>query len=149
MTRYGLDVTIVHPPGFDIDPEVVGWCKKNAEESGGHLRISNDYSEALNGAHAVFPRSWVSQECVMRGLGDFGAESELAIHEKHKDWTLTQKQVDCMDKHAVIMHVMPVYRGMEAADEVIDGEHSAIIDQAENRLYAQMAVLTLTMSERP
>jgi ornithine carbamoyltransferase len=148
MTRYGLDVEVAHPPGFEIDENVVEMCKNNADDSGGSFTTSNDYKESLEGANIVFPRSWVSRECVLQGLNNFGKENELKLHEKHRDWTLTQKLVDSMDRHAKVMHVMPVYRGMEATDEVMDSQHSIIIDQAENRLHTQMAVLALTMGGR-
>jgi ornithine carbamoyltransferase len=145
MTRYGLDVTIAHPPGFDFDPKVIEWCKENAKESGGDFQVSNDYKKALEGAHIVFPRNWASYKCAMEGVDRFGLKNELAIHEKYKDWRLTQELVDIMDKHAIIMHVMPVYRGKEADDEVMDSPRSVIFDQAENKLYVQMAVLALVM----
>jgi ornithine carbamoyltransferase len=148
MTRYGLDVTVVNPPGFDIDGKVIKWCKENAEVSGGEFQVSNDFNDALSGANIVFPRSWVSKECVLQGLNNFGREKELTIHEKHRDWMLTQDLVDIMEKNATVMHVMPVYREMEASSEVIDSPCSVIIDQAENRLHTQMAVLALTMGGR-
>jgi len=148
MTRYGLDVVIANPPEFDLDSNIYEICRKNAEESGGSFEISNDYKEALEGAHIVFPRSWASHQCVMMGINKFGKENELALHEKYRDWMLTQELVDLMDKNSIIMHVLPVFRGEEATDEVMDGPHSVIYDQAENRLHVQMAVLALVMGGR-
>ena len=148
MTRYGLDVVIANPPEFDLDSNIYEICRKNAEESGGSFEISNDYKEALEGAHIVFPRSWASHQCVMMGINKFGKENELALHEKYRDWMLTQELVDLMDKNSIIMHVLPVFRGEEATDEVMDGPHSVIYDQAENRLHAQMAILALVMGGR-
>jgi ornithine carbamoyltransferase len=148
MTRYGLDVVIANPPEFDLDPNIYEICRKNAEESGGSFEISNDYKEALEGAHIVFPRSWASHQCVMMGINKFGKENELALHEKYRDWMLTRELVDLMDKNSIIMHVLPVFRGEEATDEVMDGPHSVIYDQAENRLHVQMAVLALVMGGR-
>jgi len=144
MTRYGLDVELVHPPGFEIYPEIAELCKKNADENGGSFSVTNNYKETLNGAHIVFTRSWASNRCVMEGLENFGKNNELALHERYKDWMLNQELVDSMNRHGIIMHVMPVFRGHEATDEVMDSPRSVIIDQAENRLYTQMAVFVLT-----
>lgn len=148
MTRYGLDVVIANPPEFDLDPNIYEICRKNAEESGGSFEISNNYKEALEGAHIVFPRNWASHQCVMMGINKFGKENELALHEKYRNWMLTQELVDLMDKNSIIMHVLPVFRGEEATDEVMDGSHSVIYDQAENRLHVQMAILALVMGGR-
>ena len=107
--------------------------------------ISHDYKEALDGADLVFPRNWASHQCYSAGINNFGRENEIALHNKFKDWKLTQDLVDLMDKNSKIMHVLPVFRGEEATDEVMDGPHSAVYDQAENNLYTRMAVLALTM----
>ena len=144
-SRYGVDITLCYPPGFDVDQEVVDQTKINAEDSGGDFEISHNYKEALEGAHMVFPRNWASHQCYSVGLNKFGKENEVALHNKFKEWTLTQELVDQMDKNSKIMHVLPVFRGEEATDEVMDGPHSAVYDQAENNLYTRMAVLALTM----
>jgi len=146
MSRYGIDVTVAAPKGFDLDPEIMRICEQNAKESGASFETTDDLKGALDGAHIVFPRSWASHECVMKGMDKFGEERERELHEKHRDWTLTQELVDRMDPDAKVMHVLPVFRGEEATDEVMDGPHSVIYDQAENRLHAQMAVLALTMA---
>jgi len=79
----------------------------------------------------------------MSGLTKFGKDKEVAIHNKYKDWTLDQNLVDRMSKGSIITHVLPVFRGQEATDEVMDGPHSVILDQAENLLYARASVLAL------
>ena len=147
MTRYGIDVTIAAPKGFELDPEIMRTCEQNAGESGANFDVTSDLEDALDGAHIVFPRSWASHECVMQGMDKFGEERESKLHEKYRDWILTQELVDRMDPEAKIMHVLPVFRGEEATDEVMDGPHSVIYDQAENRLHVQMAILALTMGE--
>jgi len=141
MTRYGLDVTIVCPPEFVPDPKIIDFCKKNADESGGSIKIEHSLKNTIEGANFVFPRSWTTTECILKGLKKVGEQEELKIHQKYKDWRLTMELVELMDKKSYIMHVMPVFRGFEADDDVMDSEKSIIIDQAENRLYAQMAIL--------
>jgi len=148
MTRYGMEVVLAYPEGFDLDPKIYEMCRRNADEFGGDFRIAHDYREALQGAHVVFPRSWASHQCMMQGLDRFGKENEISLHEKYRDWCLTTELTDLMDRHGIIMHVLPVFRGEEATDEVMDSARSVIYDQAENRLHVQMAVLALTMGGR-
>ena len=143
-TRYGMDVVLAHPEGFELDPKVLEWAERNAKESGGSLEVVHDYKEALEGAHAVFPRSWASKKLLELGKSQFGDE-ELKIYQKHRDWRLTAELVDLMDKHAIITHVLPVFRGHEADDKVMDSPKSVIYQQAENNMYAKAAVLVLTM----
>jgi ornithine carbamoyltransferase len=148
MTRYGLDVVVACPPEFELDPKITDLCKVNSEESGGSLTVDHDLRNALRGGHLVFPRSWTTQNLILNGLQAVGGtEPELEVHRKYKHWRLTSELVDQMDRSAKIMHVMPVYRDLEADDELMDGTRSMIIDQAENRLHAQMGVLALTMGK--
>lgn len=144
FTRFGVDVVIARPPGFDLDPKLVEIAKKNAKESGGSLEITNDYKEALRGAHAVFPRNWASPKLVELGYSKF-AEEERKIHDKYKDWKITKELMDLMDKSGVLMHVLPIFRGFEADNEVIDSKRSVIYEQAENGLWTKAAVLALTL----
>jgi ornithine carbamoyltransferase len=146
-TRVGMDVVIANPQGFDIDPEIVQISKTNAKDSGGSLRISHDFNEALLDANVVFPRSWVTSELRRVGATTFGCDREIEIHNKNKNWKLTQEHVDdLMGKQAIVTHVMQVFRGEEASNEVMDGPNSVIIKQAEDNFYAKMAVLSLTMA---
>jgi ornithine carbamoyltransferase len=142
-TRFGMDVVLAYPPGFDIDKNLVELARKNAEESGGSLEISHDYREALCGADAVFPRSWASHECVMTGMNRLGRDREVELHNKYRDWRLTKELTDLMSKKGVVTHVLPVFRGQEADDDVMDGPRSVIYDQAENLLYVRAAILSL------
>lgn len=148
MTRFGMDVAVAHPPGFELDPKLIDAAKENASNSGGSFEVSHDYKSALHEAHVVFPRNWASAALLKVGASEFGRENESRLHEKYRDWTLTQELVDLMDNRAIITHVLPVLRGEEAEDKVMDSAHSVIYDQAENGLYTKMAVLALTMKEK-
>lgn len=147
-TRFGMDVVLAHPPGFDVDPKIVEAAKTNAREGGGSFEISHSFKEALKGANVVFPRSWVTSELLKVGATVFGADKEIEMHNNCRNWSLEQKHVnDLMGKPAIVTHVLPVFRGEEATDEVMDGPNSVIYEQAENNLYAKMAVLSLAMAE--
>ena len=125
----------------EIDPKIVDAAKQNAADSGGSFEISHDYKSAIEGANAVFPRNWASAKLLEVGASKFGVENEVSLHNKHKDWVLTPELVNLLDKKAIVTHVLPVFRGEEATDEVMDGPHSVIYDQAEDGLYTKMAVL--------
>jgi ornithine carbamoyltransferase len=146
--RFGMDVVLAHPPGFEIDPLIVEQARANARASGGEFQVTGDLKSALQGAHGVFPRNWASNELLQVGASKFGKERELMLHEKYRDWTLTSELLDTMDMNAMITHVLPVLRGEEATDEVLDGPHSVIYPQAENGMHAKMAVLALTIGPK-
>jgi ornithine carbamoyltransferase len=146
MSRFGMDVVLAHPPGFEIDPKIMATARANAEAEGRRFQVTSDLTSAIENAHVVFPRNWASKDLLEVGAAKFGREKEQQSHERYRDWTLTQELLDRMDKKAIITHVLPVLRGQEATDEVLDGPHSVIYSQAENGLYTKMAVLALTMT---
>ena len=148
LPRFGMDVVLAHPPGFEIDPRILEEAKSNAETTGSEFTVTNDLLSAIEGAHAVFPRNWASKGLLQVGASKFGKERELELHEKYHDWTLTNDLVDKMDRKAIVTHVLPVLRGEEVTDDVIDGPHSVIYPQAENGMYAKMAVMALTMGRK-
>jgi len=148
MSRFGMDVVLAHPAGFEIDPKIVDASRLNAQSTGAEFTVTNDIESALEGANAVFPRNWATNELLTIGASKFGKDRELEIHEKYRNWTLTQDLLDKMDRKAIVTHVLPVLRGEEATDEVLDGPHSVIYPQAENGMYTKMAVLALTMGSK-
>jgi ornithine carbamoyltransferase len=148
MPRFGMNVVLAHPPGFEIDPKIVETAKSNAIEAGGSFQVSNDLKSAIEGAHAVFPRNWASYELLQVGASKFGKEREMELHEKYRDWIFNQDLLGRMDRKAVVTHVLPVLRGEEATDQVMDGPQSVIYLQAENGMYTKMAVLAVTMGRK-
>ncbi len=145
FTRFGVDVVVASPPGFNLDPKLMEIAKRNARESGGSLEFTDNLEEALHGAHAVFPRNWASPKLVELGYSRYKDE-ELRIYEKYRSWRVTRELMDLMDKHGVLMHVLPIFRGYEADDDVIDDPKKSIIyEQAENGLWTKAAVLALTL----
>jgi ornithine carbamoyltransferase len=148
MSRFGMDVTLAHPPGFEIDPEIIATSRSNAEAAGSEFQVTNDLDQAIQGADVVFPRNWASNGLLAVGASKFGKEREQELHEKYRDWTLTENLLERMDRKAIVTHVLPVLRGEEATDEVLDGPHSVIYPQAENGMYTKMAVLAMTMTSK-
>lgn len=144
--RFGVDVVVARPPGFDLDPNLVEKAREFARENGSVFEVTDNLREAIRGAHAVFPRNWASPMLVKQGYSKFKDE-ELKIYEKYRNWRVTRELFDLMDKQGVLMHVLPIFRGYEADEDVIDDQKRSIIyQQAENGLWTKMAVLALTMN---
>jgi len=140
MTRYGMDVVYVRPPEFTLDPNIIAMAKKNAEQSGGSFTETTNLKEAFEGAHVIYMRN----HCTLN-RAEIGDKAEQQLMDKYKNWTCTQELMDITAKNSVFMHCLPADRGHEVTNEVMDGPHSAIFDEAENRLHVQKAVLSLVM----
>jgi len=143
-TRLGMDVVVTCPRGFKLQDEMIKMAEKNAKNSGGSLEFSEDYKEALNGAQVVFPRSWISRGMAEKGYVKFWRE-EKRIYERYRDWRLKTKDLELIDVGGIITHVLPVLRGYEADDDVMDSSKSVIYEQARNNLFAKSSALLQTM----
>jgi N-acetylornithine carbamoyltransferase len=140
-SRFGMNVTLAHPKGFDLDPNIIQTCKDYASESGGSFEITHDLKKAFEGADVVYSRNWMSPKRY-----EIGDEAEKASYKKYRDWRCT-KEFMKLTNDAYFIHPMPVDRGNEVDDEVVDSKKSIIYDIAENRLHIQKAVMILTMSK--
>ncbi len=142
MTRFGLDVTVCYPEGYDPDPTILEEAKNNSSLQGSNLTLTNDRQAALSGAHFVFPRNWLS----LKDLASSPA-SDLQPSKKETPWTLSKKDLQLTDSSCLIMHVLPAFREWEITSELLDSPQSIVFTQAENRLYAQMALLEMLIGE--
>lgn len=152
--KMGMDVTLAHPKGFELDPEVVKACENFSDQMDGSFKITNDFDEGFKGAHVVYPKAWGSVPC-FNYTDETGATVKKQDHgeaekliEANKNWRATQKQMDLVDKHGIYMHCLPADRSQEVDDDVIDGPRSVVIDEAENRLHAHKAIMALVMGGR-
>jgi N-acetylornithine carbamoyltransferase len=135
-TRFGLDVTLVHPKGFELDPQIISAAKKNAKESGGSLEIVNNLEEGYQDADIVYVKSWGS----LKQYGNFPEEKKLRVPYRDT-WICDTPKMALTQRDSIFMHCLPIRRNIVATDEVIDGSHSVVYDQAENRLHIQKAIL--------
>ena len=142
----GMNVTLAHPEGMELDDEVIQACKKNAESSGGNFRITNDFEDGLKGAHVVYPKAWCAKTLYKPPVGSGEVKKAQEINEKNKSWKCDEERLALADKNAIYMHCLPCDRGHEVTDAVVDGPQSVVFDEAENRLHAQKAVMSLLMS---
>jgi len=139
LPRFGIDVVIAHPPGFDLMPEVMEKAQAAAREAGASITYADSMEEAFAGADVVYPKSWGR-------LDAFGEGSKaLAESGAYSDWICDARRLAIAKPDALYMHCLPADRGREVTDEVIDGPHSVVFDEAENRLHTGKALLALTM----
>jgi ornithine carbamoyltransferase len=131
-TRLGMDFAIAGPPGYELPPDVWALGQRFAAESGSRLLATHDPAEAVAEADVIYTDVWASmgqeEEAEQRAqvFGPYQVNADL----------VAQARPD-----TIVMHCLPAHRGQEITDEVADGPHSVLWDQAENRMHAQKAVL--------
>jgi ornithine carbamoyltransferase len=130
--KAGMHVRVATPPGYEPIPQVVQRAQEIGEETGGGATVTNDPVEAVEGADVLYTDVWAS-------MGQEGEAAERTL--VFQPYRLDQVAVDRADPDVIVLHCLPAHRGQEITDEVIDGPHSVVWDQAENRLHTQKALL--------
>ncbi|MEO8199076.1 MAG: N-acetylornithine carbamoyltransferase [Gemmatimonadota bacterium] len=135
--RLGMEIVIARPDGYELDPDDTALIRRMNRDNGGQgVQIINDPDEAVVGADAIYVKSWGSVKLFGRPEAEAEARSGL------KDWKLTASRLrSTRGSRGVVMHCLPVRRNVEIDDAVLDGAASAVVDQAENRLHVQRALL--------
>lgn len=131
----GMDVTVLRPEGFELPEPIMHKAKQAAATSGGSVKETDNRAEALEGAHVIYAKSWSST----RHYGNNPADEEL--RRGLEDWCVDDPWFETTQEDCRFMHCLPVRRGVVVADRVLDGPRSVVIQEARNRMYAQMAVL--------
>jgi N-acetylornithine carbamoyltransferase len=134
-TRMGMDVTLLCPtPDYVLDERYMGWAEQNVAESGGSLRISHDIEAAYRGADVVYAKSWGA-------LPYFGNWSpEKPIRDQYQHFIVDEAKM-ALTNNGVFSHCLPLRRNVKAADAVMDSPNCIAIDEAENRLHVQKAIM--------
>ncbi len=132
----GMDLACGCPKGYEPDASVTEKAKEIAKANGCSLMITESAKEAAKGADVVYTDVWVSM----------GQEEQSRMREQiFKPYQVNADLMSVADPKAIVMHCLPAHRGMEITDEVIDSERSVVLDQAENRLHAQKAIMVSLM----
>jgi N-acetylornithine carbamoyltransferase len=140
MPRFGLDVVLARPPEFRLMPEIMEQAEEQAKRYGTRFEVVEDMDEGFKDADIVYAKSWGA----MVHTTD---EAEGAqIIKKYSDWITDERRMSLAKPDAIYMHPLPADRNIEVTDGVIDGPHSVVYDEAENRLHVQKAAMALTMS---
>jgi ornithine carbamoyltransferase len=128
----GVHFRIATPPDYAPAPEVIAHAKSVAKETGAKIEVLNDPQKAVRGAMAVYTDSWTSM----------GFETEAAARNAiFQPYQVNAELMALASPDAVFMHCLPAHRGLEVTPEILDGSHSIVLDQAENRMYVQKAIL--------
>jgi N-acetylornithine carbamoyltransferase len=139
-TRFGMNVRLVHPPEFRLMEDVVAQATENARRSGGTIELLDDFDAGVRDSDVVYAKSW-GPLLVAKDDAD-GA----AISARYTDWITDERRMALAGPDSIYMHPLPADRNIEVTDAVIDGPHSVVYDEAENRLHVQKAVMALTMA---
>jgi len=134
--KVGMNIVIATPFGYEPKPEITKKAKEDAKKIGCKLEITNHPEKAVDNADIIYTDVWTSM----------GLEKESEIRKNvFKPYQINQDLISKAKDDVIILHCLPAHRGEEITDEVIDGPHSVVIDQAENRMHAQKAVLALLL----
>jgi N-acetylornithine carbamoyltransferase len=131
----GMDVVVLRPPGFELPESIMNKARQAAQHSSGSISETADRREAMQGAHIVYAKSWSSTSQYESRPGDQALRAGFMSWCIDKPWFETAR-ADCK-----FMHCLPVRRGVEVVDSILDGPRSVVIQEARNRMVTQMAVL--------
>src|SRR5574344_1033820 len=128
----GMDITVACPIGYQPNEEIIEESLKIADNYGSEINITSDVKNAVKGADVIYTDVWIS-------MGD-EEETEKRLHD-FANYQVNSELMELANDNAIFMHCLPAIRGREVTADVIDGPQSVIIDEAENRLHAQKAVM--------
>ena len=134
----GMDMAVACPDEYRPNEDIVKKAEEYAKKNNSTITITSDVKAAVSGADVIYTDVWVS-------MGD-EAESDKR-REDFKDYQVNQSLIDLANDDVIFMHCLPAIRGEEVSAEVIDGPHSVVYDEAENRMHAQKAVLYYFLKE--
>jgi N-acetylornithine carbamoyltransferase len=134
-TRMGMDVTLLCPtPEYLLDERYLGWAARNVAENGGSLQVSHDIEAAYRGADVVYAKSWGA-------LPYFGRwEDEKPLRDQYRHFIVDEQKM-ALTNQGVFSHCLPLRRNVKATDAVMDSPACIAIEEAENRLHVQKAVM--------
>ncbi len=134
--QMGHELTIAHPPGYELDDELLQEINVQAYDAGTRVTVTDDMAEAFDGAAVVYAKSWGSKLF-------YGAPADdIEERARYRDeWIVDDAKMARTD-NGLFMHCLPVRRNVIVTDAVIDSARSVVNDEAENRLHIQKAIMT-------
>jgi N-acetylornithine carbamoyltransferase len=131
----GMEVVVLRPEGYALPGPVMASARALAQANGGEVTETADREAALDGAHVVYAKEWGSP------LHYGHADAEQSLRGTLADWCVSSSWLEQARADCFFLHCLPVRRNVAVADEVLDGPHSRVVQQAANRMVVQMAVL--------
>jgi len=135
-SKVGMHISICSPSGFEPDSEITRLARLDASKTGASIVIEDDPSQAAQRADIIYTDVWTS-------MGMEGEEEKRL--ESFAKYQVNSTLLEKAKEDVLVMHCLPAHRGEEITDDVIDGLHSIVFDQAENRLHVQKAIMALIM----
>ncbi len=135
-SQFGHDLRIAHPKGYELDDELIDEIKEQASLRGASVEVTSNVDEAFDGIDIVYAKSWGSKQYYGDADGDIATRS--AFREK---WIVDEAKMQ-RTNDGIFMHCLPVRRNVIVTDGVIDSQNSVVIDEAENRLHIQKAIMS-------
>lgn len=152
MTRFGMNVRLAHPPGYDLMPETIERARRNAAGSGGSFTTVSSMDEAFEGADIVYPKSWGPYDLMLERVeANRGRDNALmkdierralARNASHTDWICDEARMR-RTREALYMHCLPADIGAEVAPSVLERFRTSLAREANKKVYAIMALLAL------
>ncbi|MEW6718317.1 MAG: ornithine carbamoyltransferase [Chloroflexota bacterium] len=139
MPRFGLDVVLAHPPEFRLMPEMIDQAREQARKHKTSFELVDDMEKAFRDADILYAKSWGPL------LTTQDPEEGKHIQDQYQHWITDEHKMSLAKEDAIYMHPLPADRDIEVTSAVMDGPHSVVFDEAENRLHVQKAVMALTM----
>ncbi len=134
-SKLGMDIAVACPKGYAPDKTVLKEAMDNAARSGSLVEVTSDPKRAAKGADVLYTDTWSS-------MSD-GPGEEKWRERAFRPFQLNSNLMDFSKPGSIVMHCLPAHRGKEITSEVLDGKRSAVLDQAENRLHTEKAILAM------
>ena len=141
VAQMGHELTIAHPAGYELDGELMEEIRRQAAGAGGRIAIEQDADKAFDGAEIVYAKSWGSKSF-------YGApEKDTAARAQYREKWIVDASKMTRTNSALFLHCLPVRRNVIVTDGVLDSANSVVIDEAENRLHIQKAILNKLLAD--
>jgi len=138
--QMGHDLVITHPVGYELDEELIETVTQRAAAAGGGVQVTKNIDAAFDGADVIYAKSWGAKQ--FYGI----PEKDIAERTQYREKWIVDEQKMSRTNRGVFMHCLPVRRNVIVTDGVIDSPASLVIDEAENRLHVQKAIMARLMS---
>jgi len=139
MSRYGMNVSLAHPPEYALMDEPMRLAVKNTVRSGGKFSVVDNMEEAFADADIVYPKSWGPEALFS------DPQEAMKVASQYRHWICDEMMMARAKQKAIYMHCLPADRGSDVSDAVIDGLQSRVYPEAENRMHTAKALMALTM----
>lgn len=136
--KVGMNMVCASPKGYQPDPEILRLAQADAEKTGCTITVEEDLFKAATGADVLYTDVWAS-------MGE-EAEKEVRVKALH-NYQINKELLAAAKEDAIVLHCLPAHRGEEITEDVLEGSHSVVFDEAENRLHVQKAIMVLLMSD--